>query len=76
MPAAAGKIVNERLAAKNQPVMPPTPPLPVMLSAFEIAVLVSTVVYRGWATFTNDKRAWSYTKLAPQDSMVIELLPV
>ncbi len=48
VPAAAGKILKESVAAKNQPVMAPEPPLPVMLSALGTEVLVSTVVYKGY----------------------------
>jgi hypothetical protein len=45
VPAAAGLTVKMRVAAMNQPVIAPEPPLPVMLSAFVTNWLVSTVVY-------------------------------
>jgi hypothetical protein len=76
LPAAAEFTLNEREAARNQPLMAPLPPLPVMFKAFVTAVFVSTVVYKGCAVLTYVSIAVSYTRLAPHASIVMLELPV
>ncbi len=70
VPAAAGFTVKVRVAARNQPVMAPEPPLPVILSAFVTNWLVSTVVYKGLEMLRYVSLVLSNTRLTPHADKV------
>jgi len=71
-PAAALDTWKLKVAAKNQPVMAPAPPLPVTFSALGTEVLVNTVVYKGYTMLWYVSLLVSYTKLAPNAESVLE----
>jgi len=70
VPAAAALTWKLKVAAKNQPMMAPEPPLPVTFSALGTEVLVNTVVYKGYTMLWYVSLLVLYTKLAPKAESV------